>query len=396
MDQLLSDESLQRLEDRNGPEWRALVELQAAVGRRTAEVCELAWGCLDYDERTDEDGTVKSSPVLVHDMPKVGIVGCRLPVTEADAALIRSQQHRAARRYPTTPTERLALFPAPSRNPHGDKAVKPDRFANVMRVWVQALPRLDSPEHDADGGAIPFPRDRIRPYAFRHSFAQRHADAGTRVDVLKELMGHTAITSTQGYYRVTARRRRAAVDALAALQIDHRGRQVRPAVETLLESEVLRDQVGEVAVAFGHCTEPSNVRAHGRACPFRFQCLGCSHFRTDPSYQPDLRNYLLALLKDRERLATAVPGLEEWARNDALPSEEEIEAVRRLMQRNDELVASLAPEERATVEEALRVMRTCRAQVHTAVPVQLLGTNRQPAPTVFPEVRSAMRRSGRG
>jgi hypothetical protein len=359
-------------------------------------VCELVWGCLHYDERTDEDGIVRSSPVLVHDMPKVGIVGCRLPVTEADAALIRSQQHRAALRYPTTSPDRLALFPAPSRNPDGDKAVKPDRFANVLRVWVQALPRLDSPEHDSDGRAIPFPRDRIRPYAFRHSFAQRHADAGTRVDVLKELMEHTAITSTQGYYRVTARRRRAAVDAPAALQIDHRGRQVRPAVETLLDSEALRDQVGEVAVAFGHCTEPSNVRAHGRACPFRFQCLGCSHFRTDPSYQPDLRNYLLALLKDRERLASAVPGLEEWARTDALPSEEEIEAVRRLMQRNDELVAGLAPEERATVDEALRVMRTSRAQMQTAVPVQLLGTNRQPAPTVFPKVRSAMQGSARG
>jgi hypothetical protein len=39
MDQLLSDESLQRLEDRNGQEWRALVELQAAVGRRTP-VCQ--------------------------------------------------------------------------------------------------------------------------------------------------------------------------------------------------------------------------------------------------------------------------------------------------------------------------------------------------------------------
>jgi hypothetical protein len=167
-------------------------------------------------------------------------------------------------------------------------------------------------------------------------------------------------------------------------------------VETLLDSEALRDQVGEVAVAFGHCTEPSNVQAHGRACPFRFQCLGCSHFRTDPSYQPDLRNYLLALLKDRERLSTAMPGLEDRARNDALPSEEEIEAVRRLMKRNDELVGELSPEERATVDEALRVMRTSRAQMQTAVPVQLLGVNRQPAPTLFPEVRSATRGHGRG
>ncbi len=116
--------------------------------------------------------------------------------------MIRSQQQRAALRYPTTPTDRLALFPRASKNPEGGVAVDPSRFASVMRAWVQALPRIDSPENDADGRPLPFPRDRIRPYAFRHSFAQRHADAGTRVEVLKELLGHSAITSTQGYYRV--------------------------------------------------------------------------------------------------------------------------------------------------------------------------------------------------
>jgi len=396
IEQLLSEESLKLLENWRGPGSRALFELQAAVGRRTAEVCELAWGCLDYDERTDEDGAVRRSPVLVHNMPKVGVVGCRLPITEDDAAVIRAQQQRCTLRFPLVSTERLKLFPAFAKNPEGDKAVSPSRFAYVLRTWVLSLPRIDGPDRDANGGVAPFPRDRIKPYAFRHSFAQRHADGGTAVDVLKELMGHAAITSTQGYYRVTARRRRAAVDALAALQIDHRGRQVRPNVEALLDSEAMRDQVGQVAVAFGHCTEPSNVRASGRACPFRFQCLGCTHFRTDPSYQPDLRSYLLALLKDRERLASAVPELEEWARADAIPSEEEIEAVRRLIHRNEELIAGLAPGDRAAVEEAVQVMRTSRAQLETAVPVELLATNRQPAPTVFPEVRSAARGPARG
>jgi len=34
-----------------------------------------------------------------------------------------------------------------------------------------------------------------------HSYAQRHADAGTPIEVLAELMGHTRLTSTQVYYR---------------------------------------------------------------------------------------------------------------------------------------------------------------------------------------------------
>jgi hypothetical protein len=180
------------------------------------------------------------------------------------------------------------------------------------------------------------------------------------------------------------------------MQIDRHGRPVRPLVETLLESEALREQVGQVSVPFGICAEPSNVRANGRACPFRFQCVGCAHFRTDPSYQAELRSYLTRLLKDKERLAASVPDLEDWARRGALPSKEEIEALRRLVQRNEDLLVALEPTERAAVEEAIGVMRTARAQLQTAVPVQLLGVGRQPAPTVHPEIHAATRRSGHG
>jgi integrase len=43
-----------------------------------------------------------------------------------------------------------------------------------MRRWVGALSAL----LDRDGE--PFDRSRVVPYAFRHSYAQRHADNGTR------------------------------------------------------------------------------------------------------------------------------------------------------------------------------------------------------------------------
>ena len=79
-----------------------------------------------------------------------------------------------------------------------------------MRAWVTALPRLDGPERDSAGRPVPFPRERVTFYAFRHSFAQRHADAGTPVDTLKELLGHDTVRTTLGYYRVTAKRKRAA------------------------------------------------------------------------------------------------------------------------------------------------------------------------------------------
>jgi hypothetical protein len=95
---------------------------------------------------------------------------------------------------------------------------------------------------------------------------------------------------------------RSAVDSLAAVQFNGRGQHVWSQARVLLESEHQRLAVGQVAVPLGICTEPSNVQAGGGACSFRFRCLGCGHFRSDPSYLPELRDYLDTLLRDRERI----------------------------------------------------------------------------------------------
>ncbi|MFH8983462.1 tyrosine-type recombinase/integrase [Streptomyces varsoviensis] len=47
---------------------------------------------------------------------------------------------------------------------------------------------------------LPFDKSKIFPYAYRHSFAQRHADANVDPDVLMDLMGHRELSTTQGYY----------------------------------------------------------------------------------------------------------------------------------------------------------------------------------------------------
>ena len=263
----------------------------------------------------------------------------------------------------------------------------------AMRQWVNALPRLDAPERDASGHPVPFPRDAIIPYAFRHTFAQRHADAGTPVDTLKELLGHDTVRTTLGYYRVTAKRKREAQTRLGPLQLDRAGRLVRPGVDGLADAERLRDDVGQVAVPFGTCTEPTNVAAGGHSCPFRHRCSGCKYFRTDPSFQPELRAYLAQLLADRERIATAVPVLAEWARRDAVPSVEEIDAVRRMVRANDQALGTLDEHDRHAVEEAIAVMRRHRATLDVTFPVELRGVVRQPTPQLFPTIETESRRS---
>ncbi|MGH8910829.1 MAG: hypothetical protein ACRD0K_31155, partial [Egibacteraceae bacterium] len=168
-------------------------------------------------------------------------------------------------------------------------------------------------------------------------------------------------------------------------------RPVRPGLAGLSTAEALREQVGQVAVPFGICTEPTNVAADGRSCPFRHRCTGCEYFRTDPSFQPELSAYLAQLLADRERLAGALPQLAEWARRDAAPSEEEIDAVRRLLRANDEALAALDEDDRAAVEGAISAMRQQRATLGTTFPVELRGIVAQPKPALFPTVEAAAR-----
>ena len=185
-------------------------------------------------------------------------------------------------------------------------------FGARHREWISSLPPL----RRADG--TEFDKARVVPYAYRHTYAQRHADAGVPVDVLAALMDHRSLDTTRGYYTVGDRRRREAVDKVAAMQFDRHGNRIWRDAKALLDSEHARRAIGEVAVPYGTCSEPSNVQAGGNACPYRFRCAGCDHFRTDVSYLPDLHAYLDDLLRNRERVLAAA-GIDQWARAEAAP-----------------------------------------------------------------------------
>ena len=197
-------------------------------------------------------------------------------------------------------------------------------------------------------------------YAYRHSYAQRHADAGVPIDVLRELMDHRKLDTTTGYYRVGEPRRRQAVEQVAALAFDRHGNHIWRQAQALLDSEHARLALGEVAVPYGVCTEPSNVKAGGGACPFRFRCAGCDHFRTDVSYLPDLHAYLDDLLRNRERLLAA-NDIDDWARAEAMPSEEEIARIRSLIGRITAGLDDLDPADRASIDRAVEAVRAHRA-----------------------------------
>jgi len=242
-------------------------------------------------------------------MPKVNLKNYRLFIAESTAQLIIAQRDRVQAHYPDTPLTRLALFPRTHRNPHGVIHAGEGRLGTAVRDWVHSLPSLVCP------GGEDFSRERVFPYAFRHSFAQRHADNGTALDVLCTMMGHGSMDTTRGYYKVNKTRMRKAVARVSEMQLTHRGTRVRADFGELVDAELDRYQVGQVSVPFGICKEPSNFKAHGQSCPYTFRCFGCDFFRSDPSYLPDLRSHLQRLLADHERLNAMTNGmLEEWAR----------------------------------------------------------------------------------
>jgi hypothetical protein len=166
--------------------------------------------------------------------------------------------------------------------------------------------------------------------------------------------------TTKRYYRVGEARRREAVDRVTAMQFDRHGNRIWRQAVALLDSEHARYAIGEVAVPYGTCAEPSNVQAGG-ACPVRFRCAGCDHFRTGVSHLPDLTGYLDDLLRTRERLQAAVNGVDEWARADATPSTEEISRIRRLTGQIKGDLSQLPAAERAQIGQAVAVVRKHRA-----------------------------------
>ncbi|MEU9273143.1 transposase [Streptomyces sp. NPDC048251] len=132
-----------------------------------------------------------------------------------------------------------------------------------------------------------------------------------------------------------------------------------------------------MAVPYGVCREPSNVAAGGHACPLRFRCLGCEHYSTDVSYLPDLQAHLADLLRSRERLMSAFEA-DDWARAQTMPAVEEIQRVRRLIDRVSGDLDNLTAEDRAQIDQAVAVVRRTRT-VHLGMP--RVG---QPLPDVRP------------
>ena len=319
---------------------QVIYQILRDTGRRPGEVVSLRTGCIEV---------IGGQYNLIYDNHKAGRMRRRLPITTGTAEIILAwQRHRAGLRVP--PALDRWLFPSPllrARQSRGH--VTPACAARVLKAWVGQIGTIDSELPGPDGTPAPFDASLITPYALRHSYAQRHADAGVPVDVLKELMDHVSVTTTMGYYRVGLKRKQQAIRSVGPLATDAAG---NPAPFTSPAAY----QRASVAVPFGNCTEPSNVKAGGGACPIRFQCAGCGFYRPDPSYLPALEQHIADLRADRET-ALAIGAADYVLANLTA----EIDAFAAVADTMRHRLSGLDPAQRAEVEEASRILRRARA-----------------------------------
>ena len=329
---------------------RTLYIVLRDTGRRPREVCSLRDDCVQFD---------RDGPLLVWDNHKAGRAKRRLPITMQTAEAIQAWQ--TVRHTLRAGDHRdKYLFPAGIAGAI-DPYFRPANLARSLRTWVAAIPDLVSDTVDANGQRMPFDRALIQPYAFRHSYAQRHADAGVPIDVLRDLMDHRQIETTQTYYRVTLKRKREAVRTLALLVTDRHG----VAAPTTSRSAY---EMRSVAAPFGNCVEPSNVKAGGGSCPIRFQCSGCGFYRPDPSYLPAIEDHIRALRADRET-ASAMDVDEFVLRNLS----DQITAYQQVVEAMKARLAALPADQQHEIAEAGTLLRRARAGA-AARPVQLTIT----------------------
>ncbi|MCI2422136.1 tyrosine-type recombinase/integrase [Saccharopolyspora sp. K220] len=247
--------------------FRAAYEILRDTGRRPGEVVSLIVDCLEV---------LDGEYFLIYDNHKKKRHRRRLPITTPTAGVIqRWQDYRARLDLPAS--TQPWLFPAWGETA-GPGHLSTNRLVRAFKGWAEAIPVLHSDLPGPDGTPLPFDRSLIIPYSLRHSYAQRHVDAGVAVEVLKELMDHRDLKVTQGYYTVSPERKRDAIKIMIRYVHDRTGTRT-PAADSASAYEVKT-----VAVPFGNCIEPSNVKAGGQACPIRFQCAGCGFYRPDPSY----------------------------------------------------------------------------------------------------------------
>ncbi|MFD7338493.1 tyrosine-type recombinase/integrase [Streptomyces violascens] len=328
--------------------FQAVYQVLRDTGRRPKEVVSLKRDCLEF---------AGSDSFLIWNNYKGKRLRRRLPITQETTEDIQVWAERRSGLITPHRSEPY-LFPAITDSSRYAHLGSPN-LARAMRLWVQSIDEIHSEGTGPDGLPVPFDREKIFPYAFRHSYAQRHADAGVPIDVLKELMDHKSADTTARYYKAL-KRKQEAVKTMRLHVVDRNG---NPAPMTSNNAYEMRS----VQVPFGGCVEPSNVKAGGQACPIRFQCAGCGFYRPDPSYLAAIEDQIRDLKTDKE--TALAMGTDEFVIRNL---QDQIDAYKKVAANMHEQIAGLPEAEREELMESVKVLRKSRAARGRMLPLTVI------------------------
>jgi hypothetical protein len=248
------------------------------------------------------------------------------------------------------------LFPSSAWR-KADKHYEPNYLGtrlNELIALIQKQAPFESPVEGAAGNLVYFDLSTLDPYSFRHAFAQRLADATdefgrptTAPDVLQDFMGHKSFNTTMGYYEVTTKRRKKALEAIPARRLDLHGHVVQVDRE--------RDGFGKIAVTLGHCTEPQNVASGDHSCPLDHACESCPFFLVDPLERDGMaakRQHLRVNLERASVINSPQHMLDHYAAR--------ISDCTRIIDAIDKYVEGLGEAEQAAIRKALETMDIAR------------------------------------
>lgn len=222
------------------------------------------------------------------------------------------------------------------------------RSPKTVDLWLVAT--IEFYKYAASRGHVPADLVAgllVRKFVRAGAYAQRTADAGVTPTDLMALMDHKSFRTTTHYFTVGEKRKAQAQAAVAPLTYDRSGRSSPMAGG--------RRPLASVAVPFGMCVEPANVKAGGQGCRVRFQCSGCQFYRYDVSYLPDIDHHIFGLKAD----------LLQARRQDAAPwtldgMQAEADAFERLRDKMRDDLKALDQQDRALIESASDPLRKAR------------------------------------
>lgn len=158
--------------DRVGIRDRAVLIFLAHTGRRRSEVARLRIGDLDLSKRPYEY--------------KVEVKGGRVKRFELpDAAYDAMRKHWVAARRLSKLTAESAVFG--EALPIGDESEEPLHHRTIWEIVKRAAKRADVDP------------TRVKPHALRHMYARMLDEEGTRLQDIKDALGHESSSTTDGY-----------------------------------------------------------------------------------------------------------------------------------------------------------------------------------------------------